>query len=436
MVRFLSFFGWLGLCASAIVSCSSAGGAGAEVRAHGGESSQAGADTVEDGEGGENSEGLGGEGGGEGEGEAGMSGAGEGGQPSGGSGGDPFEEGGSGGISLGGNGSGGDSACAAVAQKAETKMLPADIIWVVDTSGSMDAEMASVQQKMNGFAQGILSVGIDVRVVLLADEFHCPDPFWNCSFMPFTGMCLPAPLGSGACPKDANPPIYTHPNIVIGSSNGLTQILASYPQWKGALRKESVKFIVAVTDDDATFGPYNPSKFLDKEQGSAAKFIQDFTALDPSMLTGFKMSGIYCFSKCPEAANQGKVWDAIVDQTGGVKGDLCKQDFQPIFNDLAKGVQAAAKLDCSWKIPSPPSGQVFDPGMVNVKYTSGSGTEEDILFAGGQDKCDPTEGGWYYDDNSNPTTVNACPSTCAHIQKDLQGKIDVLFGCATRPIIN
>ena len=40
-------------------------------------------------------------------------------------------------------------------------------------------------------------------------------------------------------------------------------------------------------------------------------------------------------------------------------------------------------------------------------------------------------GGWYYDDNTNPTQVLVCPSTCTAIQSDPNAKVDVLFGCQT-----
>jgi hypothetical protein len=340
------------------------------------------------------------------------------------------------GGAAGDSGSGGAPTCTAVAQKANAKVLPADIIWVVDTSGSMSEEQASVQQSLNDFAEGILSVGIDVRVVLVAEHFNCSDPFWNCTkLIAPDGMCLPAPLGSGKCPEDHNPPTYWHPNVTIGSTDGLEQIISSYGLWKEALRPDSVKFLVAVTDDDARAGVYAPENFPDAEKGSAAKFIQDFTALDPAILTGFKMSGLYSFTKCPAAATIGKVWGEIVNQTNGVKGDLCKQDFQPFFNDLAKGVQAATKLDCAWKIPPPPIDQTFDSKLVNVKYTSDGGAQGNILFAGSPADCDPVMGGWYYDNPTDPKAIVACPATCTKIQADTQGKIDVLFGCKTNPVI-
>lgn len=347
---------------------------------------------------------------------------------SGGTGGGINVMGGGGNSNVGGG-------CAAIAQKADAKVLPADIIWVIDTSGSMSEETASVQQKMNAFAGGILSVGIDVRVVLLAEEYGCDDPFWNCtSIIPADGMCLPAPLGSGKCPADTNPPLYLHPNVEIASTDGLLRIIDSYPQWKQVLRPDSVKTIVMVTDDDATSPPYDHSSFSDGYKGAAKKFIDDFKALDPAILSNFKLSSIHCLSNCPQAANVGKTWDELVAQTGGVKGDLCKQDFQPVFNEIAKSVVAAAKLDCQWQIPPPPKNEKFDPGLVNVKFTSGAGAEQTIYAVKTKDDCDPQKGGWYYNNPGNPSAIIACPSTCTNIQADNMGKIDVLFGCATETI--
>jgi hypothetical protein len=49
--------------------------------------------------------------------------------------------------------------------------------------------------------------------------------------------------------------------------------------------------------------------------------------------------------------------------------------------------------------------------------------------------CGPG-GGWYYDDNANPQSIRVCPSTCAAIQSDLDGRIDILFGCRTENVTN
>jgi hypothetical protein len=326
--------------------------------------------------------------------------------------------------------------CAGIAQNAKAKVLPADIIWMVDTSGSMDEEAGFVQNKLNAFAQGILKLGIDVRVVLVAAAYGCPVPFpqFCPAPIPYAGICLAPPLGSGGCPNDTNPPVYTHVTDEVGSTDGLSILKNSYPKWKSFLRAESTKTIIVVTDDDATSAPYDPSTFGDGEKGAAKKFIDDFSALDPARLKGWKLSGIFSFTSCPTAANVGKVWGELVSQTGGNKGDLCTQDFQPIFNDLAKAIVAGSKLDCQWKIPAPPEGQVFDQNKVNVAFTSGAGAKEDIYFVPGEAACDPAKGGWYYDNQLTPGAVIACPASCQHIQGDQEGKIAVLFGCATQQL--
>ena len=42
--------------------------------------------------------------------------------------------------------------------------------------------------------------------------------------------------------------------------------------------------------------------------------------------------------------------------------------------------------------------------------------------------------GWHYDDESAPTVVHACPSTCARIQAAQSANVDILFGCDTELI--
>jgi hypothetical protein len=56
-----------------------------------------------------------------------------------------------------------------------------------------------------------------------------------------------------------------------------------------------------------------------------------------------------------------------------------------------------------------------------------------VYFAESAAACGP-EGGWYYDDPLNPTRVLVCPATCNTITNDLQGRIDILFGCGTVPV--
>jgi hypothetical protein len=346
-------------------------------------------------------------------------------------------------VDGGGGSSGGDpdAACQAVSQTAKTALTPADIVWAVDTSCSMIEEAAAVQANINNFSQQIVGTGIDAHVVMLAS--------YPIFFLP--GVCVGAPLGTGACPPNGTdtklPSFFHHPNAIIGSVDAAPLLIQYFPDYRNMLRPNALKHIVVVTDDDSrstggsgSAGPYDNNPDL---------FIADYTKLDPMLATptggpNWKLNAIYAHSQCPIAAAEGLVWRQIVDKTGGVHGDMCAcvdaaacaAAFQGIFNELAtKIVEGAQPIDCEWAIPAPPQGQQFDPEKVNVELIDQiNGTKETIYHVADQASCDPVLGGWYYDNNAAPTKVISCPSSCDVIKGTTQGRLDVLFGCATQDI--
>ena len=337
-------------------------------------------------------------------------------------------------VNLGANGgsggAGGVEECAAIAAEAKPALQAADIVWAVDTSGSMSDENAFVNDALDDFSQIIINSGIDVRVVMIGEEqFPLPFPFPG---MDPPGICVDAPLGSGNCPDDTNLPTYLHVNEDVGSTDGLNVIMSTYSQWESMLRDGATKTLVVVTDDNATQAPYGTGDI----DADADAFIADFTALNPGLLAGWRMSGIYSFTDCPDAASPGDTWGAIIQKTGGLAGDLCNQEFQPIFDDLAQQIiVASATLDCQYDIPAPPEGETLDPALVNVLYTNGGGAETPYGKVGSVSECDASLGGWYYDDNNNPGSIILCPASCDQAQSDPEGKIDILFGCETEVLI-
>jgi len=320
-----------------------------------------------------------------------------------------------------------DASCASVSSEAQAQLQPADIIIAVDTSGSMDEEIAQVQQNLNKFAQIITGSGIDVHVILIADA----------------SMCIPAPLGSGSCNgMDEKLPNYRHVVQTVNSTDGLQVILNTYADWKDVLRPNATKTIAIVSDDDSSLG--------------ATAFVNQLTTLDPTFV-GFKFDAIVsfespdaclagCFFNCaactnsccnkaqfctPISAEEGKVYKQLVQQTGGVIGNLCIQNFDPVFQDMAKAVVTDAKISCEYTIPPPPDGQTIDPTLINVVHTSGGGTKNTIYnVPTGAMGCGTT-GGWYFDNQATPTKIIVCSNTCTALQSDMGGKVEVLFGCAT-----
>ena len=313
--------------------------------------------------------------------------------------------------------------CGTVTQMAENKLQSVDIIIGVDTSGSMAEEVAEVQANLNAFSQQIIDSGIDVSVILLSG-------LQGSALVPLTvdGPCIAAPLGSGSCPNDSNPPVYVHVDTPVGSWDVLDVYINAYPSYREYLREDSLKTFVSITDDNATspFGAEPPVI------NTGAKFVSAVESLEPpgsNMWSSWRYSGIYCFTQCPFASLIGTVHQELVSTTQGVGGDLCLQDFAPVFDALAQQVAEVVTLACDWEIPPPPAGETFDAGETNVQVEL-DGTAEILLKAPDASSCGDQEG-WHYDDETTPTNVVACPSTCARIQAAASARVDLLFGCET-----
>jgi hypothetical protein len=282
--------------------------------------------------------------------------------------------------------------------------VPADIIFAIDSSRSMNEEIEFVQTYMNEFSAQITAAGIDVRVILLG----APE-----------AICIGAPLGSGTCPDDSNLPAYVHVNQPVGSNDGLNVLVDSYADWSQHLRLEASKSFVIITDDDATDAPNN----------SAQAFIDALTAADPVMFQTFSFNGVYCFTDCEGlAAAIGDVYIDLVSMTNGISGDLCLQDFQPVFDRLAEQIvmTSGTEITCEWTFPVPPTGQSFATDLVSVERSAG-GAKTPLTRVNSEADC--AAGGFYFDSLFNPTRIIACPTTCTELQDQVGGQVDVTFGC-------
>jgi hypothetical protein len=315
--------------------------------------------------------------------------------------------------SAGAAGSGGQAGgrmvmekCAAsMAQATDTTtVVPADIIFAIDSSRSMNEEIEFVQTYMNEFSQQIADAGIDARVILIGD----PD-----------AICIGAPLGSGMCPDDAKAPAYIHVPQMVDSRDGLNVIIDSYPDWSMHLRPAATKSFVIISDDDATDFPNN----------SAATFEANLTALDPVMFENWSFNGVYCFTQCDQAAAIGQVYVDLVANTKGVGGDLCLQDFQPVFDRLAEQIimTSGSEITCEWALPAAPKDQSFTRELVSVVRGSDAGGTSPLTQVTSAAAC--AAGGWYFDNLLNPSKIVACPSTCTELQGQTGGRVDVTFGC-------
>lgn len=335
--------------------------------------------------------------------------------------------------------------CESISAEAKESYAPVDIVFAVDTSGSMVEEAAQVQMNINNFSQQIIDSGIDAHVVMLAGN----------PFLILPGICVPAPLGSGMCPADTNLPGYFHhaiptPPGPIESVDGLRKLVELFPIYEPHLRADVRKYIVIVTDDDSRNHP-DSSGDAGIYDNNPNGFIDDYTAIDPMMSDAmgnptWRMSGLYAYSMCANSAQVGTVWEQVIDATGGVSGDICNCNpgnpacagtFQAVFDQLAEQIiDGSDPIPCQWLIPDPPMGETLDPDLVNVEFFDiDVGMAEPIYHVDSAAACDPVVGGWYYDDNDAPANIILCPVSCDQVSGAAEGsEINLLFGCATENI--
>jgi hypothetical protein len=322
--------------------------------------------------------------------------------------------------SFSGNPDGGG--CRSLSQRPELGRQPADIIWIIDNSGSMQNEAAAVQTNMNAFSQLITASGIDHRVVLISD------PNVNTFCFGTFGIQVPPPLGGS--------PNFLHVTQEVGSNNPLEITLNTYSQWQSIMRPNATKTFIVVTDDQSDM--------------PAQTFTDGVNALDPMFASSnWKFSGIFCNTpSCsapgfvclglplpiPACAAQGTVYAELVNARGGTAADLCAQNFDPVFKSLADQIISSSGIECEFDIPPAPPGQTLDPNKVNVTWTNLTDVVTDIYGVADQAGCDPTLGGWYYDDNAAPTHISICPQTCTALNSGAVKGLDVQFGCERKLI--
>lgn len=105
------------------------------------------------------------------------------------------------------------------------------IVAVADLSPDIEFIKQDVQAALNAFSQTLLNDGLDYRIVLISN----------------TDICVPAPLGSGACPAD-DTPLLRHVRTSVDPTATLQVLLDEYASYQDFLRVGGAKHFFVVTD--------------------------------------------------------------------------------------------------------------------------------------------------------------------------------------------
>ena len=312
------------------------------------------------------------------------------------------------------------SECASVVSEAMETFAPVDIIFVVDSSGSMSEESDIVQENINDFAAEIAASGVDYHVIMMTSPSY---------------VTVPPPLGTDATR-------YLFIDQSIGSHAAFEQILNHYADYEHFLREGAATHIVVVTDDESNMGETEFRTQMEMRLGHTFRF-HAVASEDATHCEGFPPFEI-CIPGCEgphgEAADVGARYYRLAGATGGTTFSICAGDWSALWATLRESVLVSATLPCYYALPEPPAGEMFNADRVNVAYTDASGGETVLPRASDPSLCTDAGGtpvrAWYYDNNDAPTQIILCPAACDLVEAAGEGaRVDIALGCDTEMIL-
>jgi von Willebrand factor type A domain len=305
--------------------------------------------------------------------------------------------GGSGGVGAAGTGGTSGMDCGGDAYGAEPRQL--DIYVVMDKSYSMIFPTdlwGPTTSALNQFFMSPQSAGIGVGIQYFANE--CSPAFYETPETPIS------PLPGNAGPLQA-------------SMAGVTAVLgtATTPALTGAITHarnrqtampDTKQIVLLVTDGE-------PAGCMSNIDNAAMAAGNGFTGSPSIPVYVLGLGNITNLNR--------------IAQSGGTGNALLADPTNPqAVIDAMNAIRGQA-LPCDYAIPATTG--TFDSTLVNVKHVLG-GNETLIFGVGDVGACDPTLGGWYYDNPITPTRVFACPATCAALGNG--GEVKVVVGCMTQ----
>jgi hypothetical protein len=307
--------------------------------------------------------------------------------------------------------------CATASANAENATLPVDIIWVVDSSPSMDRSIDLVEANLNAFTARIAASGLSYHVVMVG-----ADRDYSFDAQDFTEVCVPPPLSAAAGCPDTDSSTYLHVRRGVHSSDSFDKAMDFYPEYRSFLRPGAIAHFVFVTDDDAGFGPGADEflSFLDTATAPGFDRVHVHSIvdlLDSSLGCGFD-------DTCSCGEERGDEYIAASEATDGTIHSICADDWDPIFDALEETVVEGTTLPCAFALPDVGEELIVD--RINVLLFDDADVETLVPAVDTAADCDGSSG-WYYDNPAAPTAVSLCPAACV----GLSGRVEIEFGCAT-----
>jgi len=227
--------------------------------------------------------------------------------------------------------------------------------------------------------------------------------------------------------------IPTSATQLVGALNTATPN-GSYTTTEGAIRGMNA-FTSAAANRSAT---RTLAQVLITDGAPTACTLRDNTSLAALLETQRTQQGVSTFVVGMNGANYTNLEALAVGGGAPSHTNLCANGSASChYYDVGAGSAAAfsqalrdiqlAAVGCAYNLPSPPSG-IIDPDRVRVSYQSGA-TSSDLARVTNAAACGANGNGWYYDNNTTPSSVRLCTTTCNTVRADASAQLRVLFGC-------
>ena len=137
----------------------------------------------------------------------------------------------------------------------------------------------------------------------------------------------------------------------------------------------------------------------------------------------------YVLGVGPSLANLNQIAAA-----GGTQQAYLISGTQNVSQEVLRALNAirgTAAIPCELSLPQPQNGQRVNFDQVNVSFSPDGSNPQTIYYVEDVSKCDPVNGGWYYDNRQAPTKIILCDATCRAVTSVTTGQLDMQLGCAT-----
>jgi hypothetical protein len=312
-----------------------------------------------------------------------------------------------------------DAAC--VGQPFSAEQGRADLLMMVDSSGSMDmidtgqttSRWENLATAIPGFVNDMASAGMFVGLDFFPEGGNIP----LCNATDYTNADVPIgelPMNAGAIVTAVNGRMRGGGTPTGPALQGAIQSARTY-QMANPSRTIGVLLLTDGQPTGCGVSTANPT-------GPAAMAAQAGVTGTPPIRT-------YVLGLGPDAGNL----DAIAAAGGTMKAYVVTNGGAAEVTKALSELRRAMR-GCDYRIPKPEGG-TFDPGKANVSVREGlNGNFVELFYIGNGSGCtaspqNPTGTGWYYDNASAPTKITLCPNSCGPLQAADGSQVNIVLGC-------